>query len=230
MEGLYMRHVIAVILLLCIPSVTYAARDTLTVQQKAPKPYLHHDVRIGWGDMLFETIFFHDSPPNQWLHPERLRPDFRYMSRENHRYTGHIFAEYQYYFRHWLSFGAQVDFEGILWDEVAYDRYHQPVSPVQHIHNYDLVILPTLRFTYFRNDYVRLHSGLGLGMILAMDNIPGSGCIPAPAFNLNLFTVQAGKGHWYGAVELGMLSALSGGGQIFMFGSRLFSVSIGYTL
>lgn len=225
-----MRSIQQILFLLLLPLAVYAERDTLALTPKTPKPFGCHDVRIGWGDMLFETVFFHDSPTNQWVHPEKLSPDYRYLSRENHRYTGHIFAEYQYYFLHWLSFGAQVDFEGILWDEVQYDRFHNPVGPVQHIHNYDLVILPTLRFTYFRNDYVRLHSGLGLGMILAMDNIPGSGCIPAPAFNLNFFTVQAGKGHWYGAVELGMLSALSGGGQIFMFGSRLFSLSVGYTL
>ena len=86
--------------------------------------------------------------------------------------------------------------------------------------------MPELRFTYYRSTYVRLHSGLGLGVNLAFDNM--GGFVPAAAFNLNFFTVQAGKGNWYGAVELGMLNAMNKE-RMFLLGSRLVSVSVGYT-
>lgn len=223
-----MTHRIPSILLLLTLSLTvFAGGDTLSVAPKAPQPFCRHDVRIGWGDMIFETLVFHNSPSHQWANPSALPPDYRTTDKSNHRFTGHLFAEYQYYFRHWLSFGAQVDFEGIFWDETPYDRFRNQVGPTTAVRNYNLIILPELRFTYFRSEYVRLHSGLGLGVNVAFDNMRGSAVVPA--FNLNFLTVQVGKDHWYGAVELGMLNALNGK-QVFMVASRLFSVSVGYTL
>lgn len=188
--------------------------------------FFRHDVRIGWGDMLLEKILYGSHPTHIWPNPEKLPPGYRVTERTNVVLTGHFFAEYQYYFLHWLSFGGQLDIEGILWDKTTYDRYRNPVGATVRERNYNLILMPELRFTYYRSTYVRLYSGLGLGVNLAFDNM--GGFVPAAAFNLNFFTVQAGKGNWYGAVELGMLNAMNKE-RLFLLGSRLVSVSVGYT-
>ena len=56
-----------------------------------------HLVRVGWGDMLFESMAF----------PSAGR------DRGGKGYTGHLFAEYQYRFTRVVSVGAQLDFQGI---------------------------------------------------------------------------------------------------------------------
>ena len=48
------------------------------------------------------------------------------------------------------------------------------------------------------------------------------------AFNVNLIGIQVGAGHWYGALDLGMMNAFAGETRIYMLGSRLVSLSINY--
>lgn len=50
---------------------------------------LRNEVRVGWGDMLYETAMYHTT----W-------------TTNNYRYTGHLFAEYQHWFKRWLSVGV----------------------------------------------------------------------------------------------------------------------------
>ena len=193
------------------------AAVTLQAKKHPPFPWdsLHHEVRVGWGDLMFEHAMRYE-----FTHIGKMNAQIDYI-------TGHFFAEYQYYFRHWLSFGTQLDFEAILWDKTTYDRYRNQVGPTQRERNYNLVLMPELRFTYFRSPYVRMHSGLGIGVNFAFDNMGGFAA--AGAFNLDLFTLQVGKDHWYGAIELGMLNAMNRD-RLFYVGSRLISVSVGYTL
>jgi len=201
---------------------------TLALQARQDSTaFYRHDVRIGWGEMLIESVLYGARPVHSWPQPDKLSPDYRAVERTNAWLSGHFFAEYQYYFRHWLSFGTQLDFEAILWDKTTYDRYRNQVGPTQRERNYNLVLMPELRFTYFRSPYVRMHSGLGIGVNFAFDNMGGFAA--AGAFNLDLFTLQVGKDHWYGAIELGMLNAMNRD-RLFYVGSRLISVSVGYTL
>lgn len=187
---------------------------------------IRHEVRIGWGDMLFETMAFHDSPHHQWNQQNGLSASYLQEEKQQHRYTGHIFAEYQYYCLDWLSVGLQADFEGIFWKESNYDRYHNQVGETKDCKNYNLSLLPTIRFTYFRSKWVNLYSGLGIGMNVAFDNEQNRKA--AISLNLNLLGMQVGNEHWFGAVELGLLNSLRNTNEIYMAGSRLFSVSAGY--
>ncbi len=188
--------------------------------------YLHHEVRVGWGDMLFETAVFHDSPRHFWANPEAISPEYSIMEKYDHAYTGHFFAEYQYNFKSWLALGFQVDFEGIFWKETTYDRYHSPISGTTDLKNYDLSLMPILRFTYFRGKWVNLYSNIGGGMLIAFDN--QRECEIAPVFTTSLFSVSVGQGHWFGSVELGLMGALLNQQKIYMLGSRLFNVSLSY--
>ena len=187
---------------------------------------LRHQVRIGWGDMLFETMAFHASPVHYYPVPEALPANFTTKEKHSYTYTGHLFAEYQYRASRVVRVGAMLDVEGIFWKEDSYDRYHNQTGVTVPVRNYDIVVMPTVRFDYFNKEYVSLYSGLGAGLLVALDN--HGGCEPAPAFNLNLIGVQVGHGHWWGAAELGLLSALTGGDRIYMLGSRLISFSLNY--
>ena len=173
-----------------------------------------HQVRLGWGDMMFETAVFHPG----------LAAD---GNRTHHYgYTGHIFAGYAYSFRKWVSFGAEIDFEGIFWKETPCDQYRRPIGDAIPVRNYDLTIMPEVRFTFFDKGWVNLYAGLGVGALIAFDN--HKGVEASPAVNLNLFGVWMGKDHWGGSLELGALNALMGKDRIYMLGSRLISVSVNY--
>ena len=147
-------------------------------------PLKRHQVRIGWGDMLFETLAFHDGGS---------RSNVTARTRD-HRYTGHIFADYRYSLNKLVSLGVQTDFQGIFWKEGT--------TPSD---NYDLSILPTIRFTYFRTEWVELYSGAAVGLMLAFDNARHAEA--APVFCLNPIGAQFGKGAWTGSVELAPLTA-----------------------
>ena len=66
-----------------------------------------HQVRIGWGDMLFETLAFHAGYGSDGLR------------KSNFGYTGHIFAEYRYRLTPVVGLAAKTDFEGIFWKETG---------------------------------------------------------------------------------------------------------------
>ena len=124
-----------------------------------------HSVRIGWGDMLFETMAFGPSLSGTWVNPEVLPDNYLHDEIYDVGYTGHIFAEYQYRVSKVTSLGIQADLEGIFWKEGVFDRYHNLVIPATPVRNWDLDLLLTARFTYFNRDWVRLYSGLGVGAL-----------------------------------------------------------------
>lgn len=161
----------------------------LLCQAAANNPRTRHQLRLGWGDMLFETLAFY--------------PDYRY--------TGHLFTEYQYNFGKVTSVGFQADFEGL---------FHQQIQ------DYNLSLMPTVRFTFMDSDWVDLYAGMGAGILFAFDNAGGRET--APVVNMNLLGVQVGKGHWSGALEVGGMTSLKNDNQIFMLGSRLLSLSLNY--
>ena len=168
-----------------------------------PEGKPRQQVRLGWGDMLFETLAFH---PTTSLTGNKT---------SNFGYTGHIFGEYQYRLNKTISIGGQIDFEGIFWKENG--------NPVN---NFNLIVMPNVRFIYFEKGLFTLYSGVGLGLLTAFDNAGGAEV--APAFNLNFFSVQVGKGHWSGTLELGMLNALRNPNRVYMVASRMLSVSVNY--
>ena len=185
-----------------------------------------HSVRIGWGDMLYETMAFGPSLTGTWPNPNALPDNYLRDERFDLGFTGHLFAEYQYRVSKVTSLGIQADLEGIFWKEGVFDRYHNLVEPATNVRNWDLDLLFTARFTYFDRPWVRLYSGLGVGALFAFDNLGEFGV--APAFNINWIGVEVGKGPWGGSFELGALNALSGPRSIYQVFSRIFSFSFYY--
>jgi hypothetical protein len=189
-------------------------------------PDYRHSVRIGWGDMMFETMAFGPSLSGTWVTPDALPDNYMHDETFDFGFTGHIFAEYQYRLTKVVSLGVQTDLEGIFWKESIFDRYHNMLSPATNVRNWDLTLLATARFTYFDRPWVRLYSGLGVGALFAFDNLGNFGV--APAFNINWIGLEVGKGPWGGTFELGALNALSNTRTIYQVFSRIFSVSFYY--
>lgn len=191
-----------------------ALAPMLLPQPVAAQEGWHHQVRLGWGDMLFETLAFH---AGYGADGTRLS-DFCY--------TGHFFAEYDYRFTRVVSVGFQADIEGIYFTETPCDDLRKPVGDPFRGHNHFLTLLPQVRFTYFDKGLVELYSGVGLGLLLAFDN--RHRVEAAPTLGLTLLGVGVGNEHWGGSVELGGLNALLHANQVYMLGSRLISVGVHY--
>ena len=173
-----------------------------------------HQVRAGWGDMLFETLAFHAG----YASDGQRTSDFGY--------TGHYFAEYSYRITPAIRLGIKSDFEGIFCRETPCDIYRTPIGETSSVRNYNLCFIPNAQFTFFEREYVELYAGFGAGLLFAFDNKGGTGF--APAIDLNLLGVRVGKGQWWGAVEFGGLNALTNANNIYMLASRLVSVSLNY--
>ncbi len=180
----------------------------------------HHEFRLGWGDMLYETAMYHAD---------------HYSG--NYRYTGHIFATYQYRFLPWLSAGIDVDYEHVFWqkspergaNKVAFKDC--PAELKTDANFFNICLIPQVRFTYYWSKYANLYSGIGCGLLINGGNefnFRGQKTAFAPVLELTALGVQVGDNHWFGTVELGGLNAMSSLTDFYMLGSRLFSVSLGY--
>ena len=185
-----------------------------------------HSFRFGWGDMLFETLVFHATTPGTYPSPESLPADFSRNEKYAFCYTGHFYAEYLYRLTKVVSVGIQADAEGIFWTEGNFDRYHKLTKAEVPVRNWDVVLMPTVRFTYLDRPMVRLYSGLGAGALFAFDNQKQFKA--GIALNLNWIGVEVGKGHWGGNAELGMLNSMTDLFHIFQAGSRLLSFGAYY--
>lgn len=176
----------------------------------------HHEVRLGWGDMQFETAMYHAD---------------HYTG--NYRYTGHIFATYQYRFLPWLSAGLDFDYEHVLWqkskDKIPFTDCPEELKTDENFYN--ICLIPEVRFTYFWSKYVNLYSEIGCGLLInggSELNFRGQKTACAPVIEITALGVQVGDDHWFGTVELGGLNAMSSLTDFYMVASRLFSASVGY--
>jgi hypothetical protein len=181
---------------------------------------------MGWGDMLFETLAFHSTVSGTYPSPESLPATFFRDEKYGFGYTGHFYAEYLYRCSRVVSVGIQADAEGIFWKEGRFDRYHKLTGAEVAVRNWDVVLMPTVRFTWLHTPWVRLYSGLGAGVLFAFDN--ARQLEAAPAFDVKPLGIQLGKTHWCGSLDFGFLSSMKSVNHIYMFGSRLVSVSVNY--
>lgn len=174
---------------------------------------LRHEVRVGWGDPIFESAMKYEFP-----HLGKPNTDVTYL-------TGHFFAEYQYYWLPWLSTGMIVDYTGMGW------RDRQEETQANHCY-YDLSILPTVRFTYFHHPWVKLYSAVMVGLTInggtEWDPVRNTKTVCYPGVGITALGVQVGQKGFYGAVELGGLSALLNLKDVVLLSSRMWTISFGY--
>ena len=161
---------------------------------------LKHEVRIGWGDSMYESAVFYNS-----------------YSRSNYRYSGHLFGEYQYHFNHFLSAGLQLDWEKVSWNDGEYFTNLSILPDVRF----------TYFHRPWVNMYSGL--GIGLCVNSGTDvDYKGRTTACSPCVGLTAFGISVGRNGWFGSFEIGGLNALVGTNEIYMAGSRLLSISFGY--
>ena len=184
-----------------------------------------HQLRIGWGDQLFETLVWYDQP-HSTLYPESYIGQYE----EQYRYLQHWFVEYQYRIRYWFNVGGMIDYSGVVWDKVNRNGLGEEVSREKNCNFHNIAIMATARFTYMHSKYVSLHSGLGVGLNINTGSeidYRGRKTALAPALNLTVLGMSVGNEKWFGAVEFGGLYSLMNIHEVYLAGSRMFTLSVG---
>ena len=204
-----------------------AGMTTMTfAESKEDYSTRRNELRVGWGDQLFETMM--------WRNPTytitSMPTDQLYTYHENHKYYQHIWLEYQWRFFHWLSFGGMVDGSGVSWDEVVRNGAGTEITRNKDQHFYNIVLMPTVRFTYFHHPNVNLYSGLGFGMDInggTETNLYGNHTDVGAAVQITAIGVSANYDRWFFTFDLGGLTSLRNTNAIFMACSRILNVGIG---
>ena len=203
-------------------------RDSIRDVRRHATDSIPHEVRIGWGDQMFETLMWHEAG-----HPTVLPPSYQNTYNERFRYTQHWFVEYLYHFNYWYSFGMQIDYSGVLWDQVVRNGEGTEISREVDHNFHNIAIIPTIRFSYFHHDYVSMYSSIGVGVNINTGtelDYKKRYTAAAPVINIALVGVRVGKGRFYGLVELGGMISLANTNEVYMLGSRIFTTSFGVRL
>lgn len=200
-------------------------RDSVRDDMRERVRQFPHQLRIGWGDQMFETLVWYHQP-----HPTIYPESYIGQYEEDFRYVQHWFAEYQYRAKYWFNVGAMVDYSGVLWDKVRRNGKGEELDREADCSFHNIAVMLTMRFTYFHSKYVSLYSGLGAGMNIntgsEVDYLDRH-TVVAPALNITALGMNVGNNRWFGAVEFGGLYSLANLNEVYMAGSRMFTVSVG---
>lgn len=185
-----------------------------------------HELRVGWGDQLFETLIWHKP-----THIVTSMPDsYRQTYNEDYQYIQHLWVEYHNRYNSWFSYGAMIDGSGVQWSEVTRNGAGQEINRENGHYFYNLVFMPTIRFTYFNHEYVNLYSQLGFGMDInggTETNYLGRKTDVGAAANIILIGLSANYDRWFATLDLGGLYALRDTATIFLASSKIISIAVG---
>ena len=190
---------------------------TLFAEDMIDRSWRPHEVRIGYGDPMFETMVWHDSPTYFTLEKTML-----------YKFTGHIFAEYHHRPNAWFSYGGQIDYQQVWWTKEWLNS--EGMFEYMPCNFVDISVMPTIRFTFFWSEWVNLYCGMGAGLLInggTEKDYKGRQVAFAPVVDLRLLGLSVGKGMFFGTVDLGGMFSLHNINAIYMLGSRIFSASFG---
>lgn len=185
-----------------------------------------HEVRIGWGDQLFESLIWHNPTNIMTNMPTTWEKTYH----EDYRHHQHLWAEYQYRVTHWFSYGGMIDMSEVGWDDVTRNGTGMELSRTKNQYFYNVVFMPTIRFTYFFHENVNLYSGLGVGLDInggTEKNVYGKTTEVGAAVNITLIGVSANYDRWFWTVDFGGMYALQNTNKIYMASSRIINVGFG---
>lgn len=203
-------------------------RDSIREVRRHAYDSIPHEIRIGWGDQMFETFMWRNQG-----YITVMPPTYQATYNEHFRYTQHWFVEYLYNVNYWYSFGAQIDYSGVIWDEVTRNGEGLEIQREKNHSFHNISILPTVRFSYFHREYTSLYSSIGVGININTGtelDYKSRQTAVAPAVNIALLGLRVGKGRFYGLIEIGGLFSLVTSDEVYMLGSRIFTTSFGVRL
>lgn len=218
-----MKRLHYLIISLCVAAVW---SPTAKAETKTDYLFQRNEIRIGWGDQLFESLVWH----NPTSITKQMPTSAQYTYKERYRHNQHLWVEYQYRFNHWFSLGGMMDMSSVGWDLVTRDGKGNELARNKKNYFYNLAIMPTVRFTYFHHPNVNIYSGLGAGIdINGGTEVDGKGnhTVCAPALNFTLVGISANYKRWFCAFDYGGLYALKDINAIYMLKSRMLNFSIG---
>lgn len=203
-------------------------KDSVREVRRHAYDSMPHEIRIGWGDQMFETLVWHEIK-----RPTMLPPTYIASYQEHFRYTQHWFAEYLYNVNYWYSFGAMIDYSGVLWDEVLRNGQDREIARKKNCVFHNVVIMPEVRFSYHHTQLLSLYSSFGVGININTGtevDYRGRQTAVAPVINISLLGLRIGSNRWYGAIEVGGMFSFIDSNEVYMAGSRIFTASIGCRL
>ena len=215
-----MKRKICAVLVLCALSMGVFAENQWDHINR------RHEVRIGWGDQLFESLMWHNPTNIMTNMPTTWEKTYH----EDYRHHQHLWAEYQYRVTHWFSYGGMIDMSEVGWDDVTRNGAGLEVSRSKNHSFYNVVLMPTVRFTYFFHENVNLYSGLGVGLDInggTEKNAFGKKTEVGAAVNITLIGVSANYDRWFWTVDFGGMYALQNTNKIYMASSRIINVGFG---
>lgn len=185
-----------------------------------------NEIRIGWGDQIFETLMWHNPTSITTTMPE----SYRQVYKEDFRHHQHLWFEYQRRFAPWFALGAMFDMSEVGWTNVTRNGQGMEVERSNREYFYNLVFMPTMRFTYFYHPNVNIYSNLGIGLDFnggTEVNEAGQSTDISVALNATVLGFSFNYKRWFCAIDLGGMTALQNKNVVFMAASRMINVSIG---
>lgn len=202
-----------------------------------------HAIRLGWGDaaisaalydfrslygMTLEPIYGDSGNPLDLIQgmpaPEadQILRDFCLVEKGKMYTTGHFFLGYRYQLIPLISIGLELDVLSMSRINQTYNGYHVYLESwkesILHI-----TVMPNIRFAYFRRPLIELYSALGVGCSYYDWGYPGV------VMNATFLGLNVGNEHFFAEAELGSLQSWHFGAiPQGLYGSRLFSIAVGY--
>ncbi|MBQ0096230.1 MAG: hypothetical protein KBS53_01100 [Bacteroidales bacterium] len=190
--------------------------------------FSRHEVRLGVGDMLFETMIWHNHVHKSYVGSPA---GILYPEKRGYGFLPHISGEYAYHILPWMSIGGTIDFQQTYWRTEYFSSADDRVKESVKENFYNLCIMPTVRFNYFRREHVGLYSALAVGMDInggTEKNGRGQKTVVGAALDLRPIGVIFGADHYWGYVELGCLNALKSKDEMFLLCSEIVRVGLSY--
>ena len=186
----------------------------------------NNEIRIGWGDQLFESLAWHAPTHIITTLPAEVTQTYH----ENYRYHQHLWAEYQHSFSHWFSLGLKVDLSSVAWQDVTRNGKGEELRREGGHYFYNAVVLPTMRFTYFRLEWMSMYLSLGAGLGInggSETDLKGNKTAFGWAADISLLGISFNYKRAFLAFDYGGLYSLKNTDQIYLLKSAMFRVSLG---
>lgn len=194
--------------------------------QESVETFPRHKIRVGIGDMFFETVQWHNQAHRDY---SAITDEISKSEDVNFSYTPHISAEYSYRILKWLDLGLICDTQFTSWDRTWYNNKNA-VTGVEKENFFNLSFLLDVRFNYLRLEHFGMYSSLAPGLCInggSETDCFGKHTAAGAAIDLRLVGFTAGSGPYWGFAEFGLMAALKNPDAIFLFGSQL--IKIGFT-
>ena len=123
-----------------------------------------------------------------------------------------------------------MDLSEVGWTDVTRNGKGEIVSQSSRKYFYNVVVMPTIRFTYISHPNAHLYSSIGVGACFNSGTELNAYKVDTDAgiaINATIIGVSANYKRWFVAADFGGMVALRNMDVIFMAMSRMINVSIG---